>query len=69
VRSPRTRGASALAEGQKEYFINRPDADYSVRQETEVRDMMSIEALEAELAKYLDDFSQLQLSAKTESPR
>jgi hypothetical protein len=53
----------------KEYYNHWTDADYFIRQEGEIRDLMSIEAVEEELAKYLDDFSRLQVSWKTESPR
>jgi hypothetical protein len=50
------------------YIHDWMNSDPYIRQQSEVRDLMTIEALEAEIAKYLDDFSHLQLSRKTESP-
>jgi hypothetical protein len=42
--------------------------DHHVRQETQIQDLISIEALEDELTKFLDDFSRLEVAWHTESP-
>lgn len=53
---------------EKRYIDHWLDADLYMREETEIRELMSIEAVEEELARYLDDFSRLQVSWKAESP-
>ena len=54
-----------IEKGYRDYPL---DWDHFVRQETEIQDLISIEALEDELAKYLDDFSRLEVAWHTESP-
>lgn len=53
---------------EKAYIDDWLNADLYIRQQSDVRGLVTIEAVEETLAKYLDDFSRLQLDRKTESP-
>jgi hypothetical protein len=55
-------------ETEKEYYNHWSSADYRIRRAAEVRDVMSVEALEDVLAKYLEHVSLLAPNGKTESP-
>ena len=53
---------------EKAYIDDWLNADLYVRQHSDIRGLVTIEAAEEALARYLDGFSRLQLSRKTESP-